>query len=82
MKLKKQNLHSIFFILTTIAVTISLFKFQSLATHPFYLILACCFVYLIWALIYHKFDKSLTLNIYLEYLLTAVLVLVLMTGVI
>ena len=39
------------------------------------------FVYLLWAFIYHKKDKSLTLPIYLEYLLTAVLVLILLIGV-
>lgn len=39
-------------------------------------------IYLIWALFHHKRDKSLTLPILLEYLLTAVLVLVLSLGVI
>lgn len=39
-------------------------------------------IYLVWALIYHKRDKSLTLPILLEYLLTAVLVLILFAGVI
>ncbi len=39
-------------------------------------------IYLAWALFYHKRDKSLTLPILLEYLLTAVLVLILITGVI
>lgn len=39
-------------------------------------------IYLLWALIHHKKDKSLTLAILLEYLLIAVLVLVLMFGVV
>ncbi len=38
-------------------------------------------IYLLWALLHHKRDKSLTLPIFLEYLLTAVLVLVLLLGV-
>lgn len=38
-------------------------------------------IYLIWALIHHKRDKSLTLPILLEYLLTAMLSLVLIFGV-
>lgn len=38
-------------------------------------------LYLFWALIYHKRDKSLTLAVYLEYVLTAALVLVLLMGV-
>lgn len=39
-------------------------------------------IYLVWALFHHKRDKSLTLPILLEYLLTAVLVLILILGVI
>lgn len=38
-------------------------------------------IYLIWALVHHKRDKSLTLGVLLEYLLTAILVLVLFLGV-
>jgi len=38
-------------------------------------------IYLIWALIHHKKDKSLTKAIYLEYLLTALLSIILLTGV-
>lgn len=39
-------------------------------------------LYLLWALLHHKKNKSLTLPILLEYLLTATLVLVLLFGVI
>lgn len=38
-------------------------------------------IYLIWALIHHKRSKSLTLSVYLEYLLTAALALILLLGV-
>lgn len=44
------------------------------------LILAAISLYLIWAFIYHYKDKSLTLGIYLEYLLTAALALIVMLG--
>lgn len=37
--------------------------------------------YLIWALIYHYLDKSLKLEIVLEYILTALLVLIVFYGV-
>lgn len=37
-------------------------------------------IYLIWALLYHKRNKSLTLPVLLEYLLTAALVLILLFG--
>lgn len=39
-------------------------------------------IYLIWAILHHKRDKSLTLPILLEYLLTAILSLILLAGVI
>lgn len=38
--------------------------------------------YLIWALIHHRRDKSLTWPIFTEYLLIAALVLILLLGVI
>lgn len=38
-------------------------------------------IYLLWALLHHKRDRSLTLPILLEYLLTVVLVLILVMGV-
>lgn len=38
-------------------------------------------IYLFWALLHHKRSKSLTLEVLVEYLLTAVLVLVLLLGV-
>ncbi len=37
--------------------------------------------YLVWAFMYHYMDKSLTLSIFIEYLLTAVLAIILLTGV-
>lgn len=39
-------------------------------------------IYLFWGIIHHKKDKSLTFPIFIEYLLTAVLVLLLISGVI
>ena len=49
---------------------------------PIYILIIGIIVYLIWAIVHHKKDKSLTLQVYLEYLLTAVLSLVLILGVI
>lgn len=39
------------------------------------------FIYLVWAFFHHKKDKSLTLTVYLEYLLTAALSLILLLGI-
>jgi len=38
-------------------------------------------VYLIWAYVYHRRHKSLFLHIFIEYVLTAALVLILLVGV-
>lgn len=43
-------------------------------------LIAGIIIYLSWALFHHRKDKSLTLPVFLEYVLTAVLVLVLITG--
>lgn len=42
----------------------------------------CILIYLFWAVFHHKKNKSLTLPILLEYVLTAALALVLIFGVI
>lgn len=49
---------------------------------PLTILLIFALLYLIWALLHHKKDKSLTLPIFLEYVLTATLALILLTGVI
>ena len=45
------------------------------------ILLVSVLIYLSWALIHHKRDKSLTLEFLVEYLLTAALVLILLMGV-
>lgn len=45
------------------------------------ILIAIVLFYLLWAIIYHKRSKSLTLTIFIEYLLTAALALVLVMGV-
>ena len=46
------------------------------------LLLIAALLYLAWALLHHRRDKSLTLAVYIEYLLTAILVLIITTGVV
>lgn len=45
------------------------------------ILVAGILIYLVWAIIHHRRDKSLTLPILLEYVLTALLSLVLLMGV-
>lgn len=46
-----------------------------------YILLVAVGLYLVWALIHHRHDKSLTLPIFIEYVLTAALGLILLLGV-
>lgn len=48
---------------------------------PINILIIGIIIYLIWATVHHKKDKSLTLAIYLEYLLTATLAIILLLGV-
>lgn len=79
---RKQKLtNNIFFVVLTLASIYLIFKNRNSTNLLLYIMLGASSIYLAWALIYHKIDKSLTLPIFLEYLLTAVLVLVLLLGV-
>lgn len=48
---------------------------------PLRILIIAVLAYLIWALIHHYRDKSLTWGVFIEYLLTAVLALILLMGV-
>ncbi len=51
-------------------------------TQIYILLIIAILLYLIWAIAHHKKDKSLTLEVFIEYLLTAALSFVLILGVI
>lgn len=48
---------------------------------PLKILIITVLAYLIWALMYHRRDKSLTWPIFIEYVLIAALVLILLLGV-
>lgn len=80
--LKKQKaINNIFFLALTVAAIYLIFKNRNSPNLLFIVMLGAASIYLAWAVIYHKIDKSLTLPIFLEYLLTAVLVLILLMGI-
>ncbi len=74
-------MNRIFFIVLTVASMLLIYQKRDSANLLIYIMLGISAIYLSWALIYHKIDKSLTLPIFIEYLLTAVLVLILLMGV-
>jgi hypothetical protein len=78
----KINLHSvIFIIILSVLSTILVLKLQSFPQVQFLIVTALIFFYLTWALFYHFKDKSLSLEVMLEYILTALLALVCFYGI-
>lgn len=67
-------------ILTGFAINL-IIKNRYVPSFQLYIFTFVALIYLVWALIYHKIDKSLTLSIILEYLLTAALALILLLGI-
>lgn len=79
---KKQKLvNNIFFIVLVAASFYLIYKNRNSTDLFLYTMLGVSSIYLAWAAVFHKIDKSLTLPIFLEYLLTAVLVLILLLAV-
>ncbi len=70
-----------FVITLTLLSTVWIWKQRSYPLLQFSTLIVAAAAYLIWAAIHHKLDKSLTLEVYLEYLLTAILALILLMGV-
>ncbi len=60
---------------------VGILKLQSQPQAQFSVLLALVLLYLAWALIHHILDKSLTLEVSLEYILTALLALIFFYGV-
>ena len=58
------------------------FIFKSQPTFQIEILVLFALLYLISALVHHHFDKSLTLETTIEYILLAVLVIIMVTGVI
>lgn len=78
--IRVKKINNILIVLGTALAVLIVFKFKN---HPYlsaYTVIAASLIYLLWALIYHKIDKSLTLAVIFEYVLTALLVLILLSG--
>lgn len=76
--MKRKGLHNFLLFLLTVLAVLVLIAYKGLDSFP--VVAIACFVYLGWAVAYHKIDKSLTLAVILEYVLTATLVLILLSG--
>ncbi len=64
-----------------LSTLVFVFKLQGLPNLQFVAFSTLISFYLIWAIFYHHVDKSLKLEVVLEYILTALLALVILYGV-
>jgi hypothetical protein len=79
---KKIQKHHIFvLVIAAILAVLAILKFSNDHQLQFFILTALIALYLIWGFIYHYFDKSLKLEIILEYVLTAMLALTVLYGV-
>jgi len=79
---KQKITNTIFFLSLILGSIFLIIKNKDSQDLPIFIIFGASVIYLTWALIFHKIDKSLTLGILIEYLLTAMLGLILLMGVI
>lgn len=71
------------FLLILVLVSLSLiFNFKELPTTLILILVSASFIYLSWAMTHHFFDKSLTVEVTLEYVLTATLALIMFVSLI
>lgn len=80
MKLLKIDLAHAFLPLSLFFLVL-MFIFRNQSFIQFELVIACAICYLAVAFVHHHFDKSLTLEIAIEYILIAALALIILQGI-
>ena len=78
-KLHRHNI--LVLVVAAFLAIIAVFKLQGLPSLQFSIFSGLIAFYLFWAIFYHHFDKSLKLEVVLEYILTALLALIILYGV-
>ncbi len=79
-KVIQQNSILIFAIITLVAL-VGLLQFRSLPLAQFQTLVALAFFYLGWAIIHHYLDRTLNLEVAIEYVLIALLAIVILYGI-
>lgn len=67
-------------LISAFVALVAVLKFNNLPIIQFQILVSLVLFYLIWALFHHSLDKSLTLEVGLEYILTASLALIFFYG--
>ena len=78
-KLQKNSI--LLILLASFLAILGAMKFQGSPFIQFQILIILIGLYFIWAFLYHFFDKSLSLEIMLEYFLTALLAVVVAYGI-
>ena len=82
MMIKSLKKHSVLVLfLITVFSLIAVFNFRSSPLIQFQILVTLSVCYLGWALLHHNLDKSLTLEVIIEYVLTALLAVVILYGI-
>jgi len=82
MKINRLHKHTIYILLATVLVAaIAIFKLADQPNLQAGILTGIVFIYLAWAIFYHHIDKSIRLEIIIEYVLTAALALTFMYGI-
>lgn len=75
------KINSVFLLLAvTFIALVGIIKFQDLPKVQFQILTASTLIYLTWALLHHGLNKSLKLEVVIEYILTAMLAVVILYG--
>lgn len=78
----KLRRHNILVLLgAALVATFSIFSLHGVPGVQFLILAILILFYLVWAFVFHYIDKSLQLEVVLEYILTAMLALVILYGV-
>lgn len=78
---KLQKYHVVIFISVALVALVGVLFYRNNPSYQLAIIFTLIVGYLAWALNYHRLDKSLNLEVVLEYILTALLILIIFYGI-
>lgn len=79
--IKRINKHSVLILVVlSLIALIGVFRFGDNSRLQFQILTSLALIYLSWALLHHTIDKSLTLEVVIEYVLTALLAIIILYG--
>lgn len=78
---KLQKYHVLIFVSASLIAVGGMLTFRNNSNYQLSILTVLVVGYLAWAINYHRLDKSLSLEIVLEYILTALLILIIFYGI-